>query len=206
MNAGHYDSLRADRLQWLPELGLGWYPVCGAPYDAEYWSRYRKMDRTPTGAALTEARIGLVAKHWGGELVDVGIGGGRFVDDRPHTQGYDINPHAVQWLHDIGRWRNPYDGAVMAASFWDSLEHIHDPARLLRNITQFVFVSLPIFSGSEHVLRSRHYRKDEHCWYFTERGIVWFMNEHGFSMIEQNVMEQEHGREDIGTYVFGRRA
>lgn len=151
-------------------------------------------------------RVALVAKHWHGEVIDVGIGGGRFVSDRgPLTWGYDINPSAVDWLVDGSRFRDPYAGPVGALTFWDSLEHIHDPSRLLENVRKWIFVSLPIFTGCEDVLRSKHFRRDEHCWYFTADGLEEFMRRFGFALVERNQMEQAAGREQIDTFVFERK-
>lgn len=199
------DSIEADRLRWFPEVGIGWFPVAASPYDAGYWHRYRAMDRTEAGDRLTAARLSLVDTYYnGGSLVDVGIGGGRFVEDCPRARGFDVNPEAVLWLKGVGRWCDPYEAPVDAATFWDSLEHIHDPAPLLANVRYYAFVSIPIFTAPDHVLRSRHYRKDEHCWYFTPEGLRWFMWQHGFKQVERNTMEQDCGREDIGTFVFAR--
>lgn len=198
-------SLEGERLRWFPEVGVGYYPVEAAPYDAGYWERYRRMDRTPAGDALTAARLQLVAGYYNGRsLVDVGIGGGRFVEEA-NGWGYDVNPHAVEWLKGAGRWADPYQREVDAACFWDSLEHIPDPRPLLRNVRYYAFISCPIFDGPGHVLRSKHYRRDEHCWYFTAAGLEWFMREQGFTMMEWNGMEADCGREDIGTFVFARR-
>lgn len=196
-------SFEDDKLKWYPEIGVGFYPVEDSPYDAAYWAKYRKMDRTPVGDALTAARVQLVRKYGVGPLVDIGIGGGRFVEDFG-AYGYDINPEAVAWLEANGRYLNPYMQRVEMATFWDSLEHIHDPRMILANVRRYAFVSCPIFDDAAHVLRSKHFRKDEHCWYFTQEGIVWFMERYGFSLREANRMEEECGREDIGTFVFER--
>jgi hypothetical protein len=212
LNASRFDLLREKSLQWLPELGVGWFPVEDSPYDASYWERYRRLDETPAGACLTSARLRWVSRFWDGGLVDIGIGGGRFVRERQavpslqfQTWGYDINPYAEQWLRERHAWANPYRQPLPAASFWDSLEHIHDPAPLLDNISHWVFTSLPIFDGPEHVLRSKHFRRDEHCWYFTRQGIEAFMHQHGFDLVERCDMEQSAGREDIETFAFRRR-
>jgi len=202
-----FESLSESHLQWLPELGIGWYPVTEAPYDAAYWARYRRQDATETGAALTRARCALVSRHLMGRpgtVVDIGIGGGRFVE-ASGARGFDINPAAIDWLQTNDRWFDPYSAPFHAATFWDSLEHIHDPAPLLANVRGVAFVSLPIFSGPEHIVRSKHFRKDEHCWYFTRAGFIDFMDRHGFRMLEVNVMEQHCGREDIESYAFARR-
>lgn len=199
------DCLGADRLCWFPQIGVGYYPVRAMPYDAAYWERYRAMDHTPAGDALTAARLNLVSEHFNGEVVDIGIGGGRFVEERPQTFGYDVNPEAVRWLKGVGRWRDPYAGPVDAASFWDSLEHIENPAPLLANIRLFAFVSAPVFTGPEHVLHSKHFRPTEHFWYYTVDGLRWLMYRHGFEMVSASRVEEECGREDIGTFVFARR-
>lgn len=202
--AGLWDSLRDERLQWLPELGIGWYPVTAQPYDAGYWEHYRELDRTASGAALTALRIALVARHYQGAVVDVGVGGGRFVSDRGKTLGFDVNPHAIAWLRGNGFWCDPYLRPVWAISCWDAIEHIHDPGPLLANVREWVFVSVPIFTDAAHALASKHFKPAEHCWYFTEAGLVAFMRGFGFELVERNTMEQDAGREGIGSYAFRR--
>ncbi len=54
---------------------------------------------------------------------------------------------------------------------------------------QWVFVSLPVFKIAEHILTSRHYRKDEHIWYFTDEGIRRWFGSQGFDCAEQNTIE-----------------
>lgn len=203
MNASRFDSLRANTLQWLPELGLGWFPVSASPYDAGYWQNYLRLDRTPAGEQLTRERRAWVARFWGGTVCDVGIGGGRFVREA-NAFGFDVNPHAVAWLKEEGRWLDPYRTQVESITCWDSLEHIHEPAPLLENVRSWVFTSLPIFDGPEHVLRSKHYKPAEHCWYFTRQGLVQFMRRHCFHYIAECDMEQAAGREDILTFAFHR--
>ncbi|MXF29030.1 hypothetical protein FQ043_24860, partial [Escherichia coli] len=78
------------------------------PYDAAYFARYQQMAATPMGQALTRARIQLVARHWSGPVLDVGIGAGQFVEARPQTQGYDVNPAGIAWLKQRGAWRDLY--------------------------------------------------------------------------------------------------
>lgn len=212
MTASLLQSLCAERLLWLPDLGIGYYPVTETPYNAEYWLKYRAYDRTPMGDRLTAARVALVGKYLRPDsagrkrlLVDVGIGGGRFVEEMG-CFGHDVNPAAVNWLRERGCALDPWAGQVPALTFWDSLEHIHDPVPLLRNAREWVFVSCPVFENVGHIRRSKHFRTDEHCWYFTRMGLVELMKAHGFGLIEFNTMEEEAGREDIGTFVFKRVA
>jgi hypothetical protein len=207
-------------LTWWPERGMGFYPVPDlSKYDHDYFSKYQGYASTPMGAKLNVARMELVAKHAGfnnPNMVDVGIGSGSFLEGwnyhceqhsrRPHlSRGYDVNPVGIGWLQQRELWLDPYKDPVDVATFWDSLEHIADPSRIVSRIGQWAFVSIPIFMDSDHVLRSKHFRKDEHFWYFTHDGLVrWFYGQ-GFNLVESNRMEEEVGREDIGTYVFRRR-
>lgn len=191
---------------WLPEIGMGRYPVvrCHRPYDAEYFSRYQAMADTDMGRQLTAARIQLVARHYNGPLLDVGIGAGQFVEVRPDTRGFDVNPAGIEWLNQRGLWADLYGDRYPALSFWDSLEHIDRPDVAVAKAERFVFISVPIFESGDHVLRSKHFRKTEHIWYWTHDGLVKWFSEQGFRLVEHNIIESELGREGIGSYAFER--
>ena len=143
-------------------------------------------------------------RYWDGELIDVGIGCGAFVDARPNTLGYDINPIGVQWLQEKGLYRDPYREPVEAVSLWDVLEHIPDFDRLLASVRARVFVSMPVFSGPCEVLASKHFRPDEHCWYFTSFGFLGVMRSLGWGLLEHNEEESRLGREGIASFAFIR--
>lgn len=194
---------------WLPERGMGYYPVKDPHddvYDDAYFEKYVEYAATPLGRELTRLRIDLV-ERWAGDVkvLDVGSGAGQFVESRGgKTWGYDINCSAAEWLIKRRLFCDTYGCSVPAATFWDSIEHIADVDRILANIDAWVFCSLPIFTGPEHVLRSKHYRKDEHCWYWTASGFVNWMAAHGFEGVEQNDHETKAGREDILSFAFRR--
>lgn len=196
---------------WLPDPGIGYLPVQGFPYDEGYFNKYAEYEDTDLGRALNNARLGLVSR-WAktGYVVDIGIGSGQFVRTRAatgaRTEGFDVNPAGVSWLRARNLFRNPAVGeAIPSVTFWDSFEHITDPATVLNRASDWAFISLPIFKDLLHILSSKHFRPDEHCWYFTEPGFVRFMYDHGWDLMERNRMESELGREDIGTYAFARR-
>lgn len=192
-------------LVWLPELGIGRYPVPqDRPYDESYFSRYRELADTALGRELTAARIRLVSRHYHGTLVDVGIGAGQFVETRPDTKGYDVNPAGVEWLQQRGQWADLYADRYQALSFWDSLEHIDRPDIAVGKAEKWVFVSVPIFENADHILRSKHYRRDEHIWYWTHDGLINWFKSQGFTLIEHNRAESDLGREGIGSYAFQR--
>lgn len=193
-----------DSLVWLPEHGIGWFPVSEQPYDDAYFEKYRRYAGTELGRALTQARTAFVERHYSGPLVDVGIGCGQFVESRPETTGFDINPAGIAWLSERDLFVDPRYAHVPAATFWDSLEHIRDPRQILDNVESWVFVSLPIFDGPDHVLRSRHYRRDEHCWYFTRDGFVTWMAGQGFRLVSEERFETRLGRDAIASFAFER--
>jgi len=198
-----FQNFASSELNWLPEIGIGYYPVKEAPYDKKYFERYQAMKNTEIGLALNKARVDLVAKYTDKDVLDIGIGSGAFVESIDNAKGFDINPFAVEWLVENHRFKHPLRGAN-SMTFWDSLEHIHDPREYLNNAKEYVFISCPIFKDCEHLLGSKHKRYDEHCWYFTEEGLIIFMWAFGFKCLEVNAMETEIGREDIKTFVFKR--
>jgi len=178
-------------------------------YDSKYFARYQRQAKTPIGRQLMERRVSFVEQHYLGTLVDVGIGSGAFVDlrnttGRP-TTGFDINPAGVEWLRTRGLLTDPWQG-VRAVSMWDVLEHMPDFDDLLKVVSEWVFVSIPTFVDGEHVLRSKHYRKDEHVWYFTISGLVDTLGSLGFVLVDMSDMETRLGREDIMTFAFRRQA
>jgi hypothetical protein len=191
-----------DTLIWLPEKGVGFYPVTESPYNSDYFDKYNGYANSKMGKKLNEARLDFVADHYDGSLVDVGIGCGQFVDSRPDTFGFDIMGKAVDWLIDRELYVDPRYSEFPAASFWDSLEHMNNPNQILQYITDYVFVSMPIYDSPEHVMKSKHFRKDEHCLYFTTDGFVNWMSAKGFDLIDIDDFETRLGREDILSFAF----
>jgi hypothetical protein len=200
-------ALAGGRLAWFPEMGVGYFPVSGAEhvYDEAYFDKYAAYEGTEMDRQLNAARVALVARHYAGELVDVGIGSGSFVTARPHTFGYDINSAGIRWLKHRSLWWSPYVRACEAVSLWDVLEHMPDFPTLLGHVGRFAFVALPVFEGPEHVLGSKHFRRDEHCWYFTVAGFLRVMHGLGWHCIEKNADESEIGRDCIASFAFRRR-
>lgn len=202
-------NMQSKHLQWFPEKGVGYFPVTESPYDAAYFDKYKQMEETAIGKRLLSFRLSFVSQHipmalsQRTMLVDIGIGSGAFVS-AANCWGYDINPKGVDWLVAEGRYKDPYQYECFATCFWDSLEHIKDIEKLLTQVRKYVFVSIPIFRDCEHVLSSKHFRKDEHCWYFTEDGFIRFMHQHGFSLLQKSDAETIIGREDILSFAFAR--
>lgn len=180
-----------------------------SPYDSAYFDKYVGYADSEMGRKLTEARVNLVNKYTDGEVVDVGIGCGQFIFERDKlapglTFGNDICPKAIEMLKLLNKWRD-LSSKFRNASFFDSLEHFRDPRIALNCVEHYAFISIPIFRNYEHVLRSKHLRPTEHFLYFSDVGLKSFMWNAGFRAVYQDRMEEDLGREDIGTYVFRRK-
>ena len=194
-----------DCLLWIPEKGIGFHPRPAMNYDANYWQSYIERDASEMGAKLTQERLRLVCDYvTPSDVVDIGIGGGRFVTEAD-CRGYDVSKQAIEWLDSHDRFCSPYANPVRAVTCWDSLEHIDKPWKLLKQVQEWLFVSLPIFVNPATITGSKHYKPGEHIWYFTHLGFVDWCESQGFDLIEFNHMESDLGREGITSYVFKRR-
>lgn len=208
------DAYRRHGLTWFPEAGFGYFECVGAPYDQEYFDRYAAQGETEIGKALNRFRCEIVARYWGGEILDVGVGSGAFLQAREAStrpdlaaadRGFDINPAGVAWLGSVGKFGELYQaGAWDAVTFWDSLEHIRRPDEALARVGLMAFVSIPIFDGPDHVLRSKHFRRDEHYFYFTRAGFLAWTKAQGFECLDVRATESAIGREGIETFVLRR--
>lgn len=201
----HLPAGLTNTLLWSEQNGIGWHSGPAISYDSGYFEHYRKLDSQPMATALTRARIELVSKFLEpNDTLDIGIGGGRYVLESG-GMGYDVCPEARSWLMAQGRFGDPYErGNVRAVTCWDSLEHIPEPEKLLDMVSEWLFVSMPIYSGLDDLLSSKHYKPGEHLWYFTLQGFIFWCKDHGFECVEVNHAETELGREGITSFAFRR--
>ena len=162
------------------------------------------------GEKLTVARSALVQRFYRGvpiDIVDVGIGGGRFVREM-HCSGTDINPAAIAWLRARSRLWHPALGSPAVLTFWDSIEHILRPWELINRLAdngmgKWVFVSTPVYANDPEIAKlSRHYKPGEHVWYFTALGLVRLMDEIGYGCVHTSMVESDLGRDSIMSFVF----
>ncbi|HBO4895095.1 TPA: methyltransferase domain-containing protein [Pseudomonas aeruginosa] len=191
-----------DCLLWSDELGMGFHPRPPMDYSGPYFEKYQALDATPMGAALTAARVDMVRRHFDGEVLDVGIGGGRFVIESGGN-GFDVNEEAVQWLKSRNAYADPYKG-VAAITCWDSLEHVPDPEALVRSVGEWVFVSMPVYKDQADCLKSKHFKPGEHLHYWSVRGLVGWFAKMNFGCVEINERESDLGREGITSFAFRR--
>lgn len=181
------------------------------PYDQAYFDKYVKYENSVIGKNLNRARVDAV-KAWAKNLliIDIGVGCGSFIKlaikESLNVFGFDVNKKAVLWLKRLGLFENPYTGKrkIFCFTFWDSLEHIPDPQKILDKIQlgSFVFISIPIFDDLGEVIKSKHYRPDEHYYYFTSPGLIKWMKTRSFKLVRKYNFENECGREGILTFLF----
>ena len=141
-------------------------------------------------------------------LVEVGCGKALFLD-KLRRRGADITGFDPAYEGD--------DPTILRRVFVEDLgirsrglilrhvlEHIDEPDLAVQQATKFVFVSIPIFADAGDIVRSHHFRKTEHIWYFTDDGIKrWFAGQ-GFECVEQNTLECHLGRKGVASYAFRR--
>lgn len=216
-----------DELIWSPADAMGFYDVDahlarrGIPqvYGEEYFQKYQQLDQGPLAEELNRFRCMMVLDHLvqgvkPARILDVGIGGGGFIKsllqrqdiapERMDVWGVDINPFAINWL-EARRMHGSLDESYDVVTFWDSLEHFRDPSEPLQAAGRCAIVSIPIFRDAEHALASKHYRKDEHFWYFTRKGFCAWADRMGFWIRDVRISESLIGREDIETFVLVRK-
>lgn len=176
-------------------------------YDKDYFEKYIGYEDTNISKGINDNRISLTEKYCK-TVLDIGIGSGEFIKkSNVKVFGYDINPYGIAWLKEKELYVNPYlddTSHIEGWSFWDTLEHITHPHELWGKLlpNKYVFISIPIFDSLLTVKGNKHYRPNEHYYYFTLNGFKKYMEDTGFEYIEHNDKETLAGREGILTFVF----
>lgn len=177
-----------------------------AAYDETYWDKCAGYDGSEIAEAINAGRVALVNRHIGvNRCVDIGVGSGEFIRHRGNTWGFDVNPAAIDWLCNVGRFARELK-EFGAFSFWDVIEHVPTPEDYFQHVPLhgFVFCSVPIMDSLDTIRESKHYRPGEHLTYWTLTGFLAWMNEHGFICLAHETFEIDAGREDIHSYAFRR--
>lgn len=176
-------------------------------YDKQYFQNYVERANTFVANALNKARVD-ISHTYCNCLVDVGIGSGEFIiNSKVKTYGYDINPVGVEWLKQRNIFVDPYQeipSDVMGWTFWDVIEHIPEPQHLFEKIPSghYIFVSIPIFENLKKIRENKHFKPNEHYYYFTKNGFIQTICNYGFEFLESNDHETLAGREGILTFAF----
>lgn len=176
-------------------------------YGDAYFENYVAMEGQEIARKLNAGRVRLVDTHAGPErkVLDVGIGSGEFIKSRPNTFGRDVNPKAITWLKRHGKLADDIRD-FNAFTFWDVLEHVEEPNRYFRRMAEhsYLFASLPIFKDLDDVRASRHYKPNEHLYYWTEQGFIDWMKLYRFRLLERSDLETQAGRDSILSFAFVR--
>lgn len=183
-------------------------------YDKDYFEKYINYEGTDIAKGINHARTDVTEKYCK-TLVDIGIGSGEFIkSSKLKVYGYDINQYGISWLKERELYVDPHDkipNDVDGFTFWDTLEHMVRPSDFLDLIPVgcFAFVSIPLFEkfhSESEVLgalkNNKHYRPNEHYYYFNRKSFCMFMTDCGFELIEDNEKEIDAGREGIYTFIF----
>ena len=193
---------------WLPEVGMGHFPIAdNRVYDQSYFDKYVGYAGTEMGKKINEFRVALLSSVWlpKDRVLDVGIGCGSFVSAARGAGieccGYDCNPAARRWLAER-EWEGKLTEGFQVVTFWDSLEHMEDPWQALRSVGRVALVSLPVAADGESWLRSKHFRKDEHRWYWNKVGFERFASSCGFRVEGVSDQESKLGRDSILTFTL----
>jgi len=186
--------------------GYWFYPVNDFVYDKAYMDKYKEYVDTTIGKGILDARLRLISEY--DKILDIGVGCGTLIDNKKDAKGFDVNPEAIKMLKKTKRWCDPYKDDMWdfdAITFFDSFEHIEKPELLLNRIThEAVVIVIPLFKTVKGILKSKHYRPDEHYHYFTGGGLIRYMSKHGFHCKSINSEETELGRDEIHSFVFTR--
>lgn len=203
-----------ETLVWFPDTNVGWLDASdNQTYDEKYFRKYLQYRKTDQGESINKFRLDFVRESCDNIecLIDVGCGAGHFIDVVNQSNcgfkayGYDVNKASVDWLKRTGNYGD-FNQSWKCVTFWDSLEHFPFfwvPLRKIE-IGGYAVVTIPIFSEPQTITSSRHYRVDEHYWYFTCDSFVKFMSAAGFDLINASYGEQQYGREDVASYAFKR--
>ena len=180
-------------------------------YGDKYYAKIEKhKDKADMNYFINVFRSNLVYRNCI-NVLDIGCGNGEFIKAfRGFAYGYDIIPKTVDWLQKEKIYIDPYKTIppyITGFSFWDSLEHIAEPAELIDKLPKlcYIYISIPIFEVLNKVTESKHYRPNEHYWYFTENGLINFMNECKCDCHDISNFETLQGRDSILTFVFRKR-
>ena len=199
------------KLMMDSDRGMAWQ-VDPQPfeYGEAYVDRYRDLEATNIGEALNALRVAHLLCRGIKSCIDVGIGSGAFLKEcwshEITCYGYDVNPVAIEWLNAREAYLDPYepsDVATEAITCWDSIEHMKRPGDLLDRMRPgcYLLATLPIFHRLSDIASSKHYKPNEHLWYWTAAGFVGFLASHDLHVIEMTDSEVRCGREQVATFI-----
>ena len=156
-------------------------------YNKDYFDKYVGLGKTDLASRIHKNRWEIVERHMPhGSVLDYGCGPGTFASHAPseyEVTGYDVNPEA-------GCTNIPFH-QFDAVTFWDSLEHIPDfYGEIVRLRPKYLFITTPNLASVKcRIMAWRHYRPDEHLYYFDQFSLKVILNSLGYKIEEVNFDE-----------------
>ena len=179
------------------------------PYEFDYFQNFVNLKNTNISKKLNKFRVSLTKKYSkNGKILDIGIGSGEFVENiKKNIFGFDINPYGISWLKNKNIYLNPYYqdiSKISVVTMWDAIEHMTNPCYFLSLLkkNQHVIITMPIYDNFTKINLSKHFKKNEHLYYWTNQSFEWYMNQNGFKLIEISDEENKCGRQGVRTFVF----
>ena len=178
------------------------------PYEDEYFKNYVNLKNTNISKKLNNFRTKISSKYAKtGMILDVGVGSGEFIQkSKNKVFGFDINPNGIKWLKDENKYLNPYTddiSKIKVFTLWDTLEHMVNPCYFLSLLkkNQIAIITLPIYDNFLRLTLSKHFKKNEHLYYWTNESFEWHMEQNEFKIIECSEEENKCGRQGVKTFV-----
>lgn len=180
-------------------------------YDNNYMDKFAAYDRG-IEQSVNQARCNFVMKYLpeGSDILDYGAGACGFIYAlQAHhfkVKGFDVIPQAVSILQMQSLYSEDI-GLPYGVCFWDVLEHLKDPSEPLRKLRPgaMAFISIPVFPNLFMVRSSKHYRPNEHLYYWRPDGFIGYVKSLGFNFIETSPHEIHAGRDDVLAFAFQKK-
>jgi len=179
-------------------------------YDDSYFLNYKNRSNTDMGRALSKFRQEYVNRFTDGKILDYGSGYGTLVrlDESKRWMGYDIMEKTKLHLGPKFDQNAENNFANYSAiCFFDVLEHLYNPAKILGMIPikSFAIVTMPIVSNWNNlaqITQWKHWKPQEHILYSSHAGLIDFMKMNNLDLIDHSDYETVLGRDDIHTFCF----
>ena len=157
-------------------------------YDLEYHLKFVERANTELGKRIYQARWRLIEKHCYGKftLLDYGCASGAFHrsgNNGFECYGFDINP-------SCGFTEMPSE-AIDILTLWDVIEHLPAPIWVIKEWKpEFIFIATPNIDAAPNDIKAwKHYRPDEHLYYFNLKGLSAMLMALGYEILEHNFDE-----------------
>jgi len=157
-------------------------------YDKAYYLKYVKQAKSKLGKNIYKTRWKLITKYIkNGAILDFGCGPGAFNKAGPDNfskYGYDINPYCrFEKFPKVKFWD--------IVTFWDSLEHTPDFYGIIKKLNpKWIFLSCPnLESVKIPITQWKHYRPEEHLYYFDRHSLKVILELLGYQIVEINYDE-----------------